>query len=467
MIHPLHLSRVASACRALNAELHGNDPAFTRVSTDTRELQPGDLFVALRGERFDAHDFLAVAVERGACALVVEGYRSSLDIPQLVVRDSLLALGQIASLNRDAFTGPLVAITGSSGKTTVKTMVARILSEVGETLSTRGNFNNHIGVPLTLLQLEARHTHAVIEMGASGPGEIAYLCQLARPRVAMINNVMPAHIKGFGSLDGVARAKGEIYDGLAPDGCAVVNLDDAFAPLWLAQLAGREVIGVALSAHGTSGREAQVYADDVDLAADHLAFTLVLAGERFPVRMAVPGEHNLRNALMAAACARAVGVTGEQIQRGLAAFVPVAGRMNRQPGKAGASIIDDSYNANPGSVRAAIDVLVAQPGKSILVLGDMAELGEEAAQLHAETGRYARQHGLKLMFTVGDLSRHASDAFGTGSRHFTSQSDMLSALESLLGPDTTLLIKGSRSARMDQVVRALCEPTPHSHGDAH
>lgn len=462
MITPLSLAQIAKACPELRAQVRGGDCRFTRLTTDSRQLQAGEVFLALRGERFDGHNFLAAAADQGAAALVVESPATNLDLPQLVVNDSLKALGQIAALNRAAFHGPLVALTGSSGKTTVKTMIAQILKECGETLATRGNLNNHIGVPLTLLQLEARHRYAVIEMGASGPGEIAYLRSLAKPQVVLINNVMPAHIKGFGSLEGVARAKGEIYEQLPADATAVVNLDETFAPQWLAQLAGRRVLGVSLN----NPADAQVSARNPQFFADGLSFELVIMGESWPVNLQAPGEHSLRNALAAAACAWAAGAKGEQIVRGLEAFTPVAGRMNRQRGWSGVLIIDDTYNANPGSVRAAIDVLVAQGPGAALVLGDMGELGEEAEQLHAELGRYAKQKGLPRLFTLGELTRHTTAAFGEGARHFIQASDLIEQLKNEASADRCFLIKGSRSARMDLIVRALCE-FDNNNGDSH
>jgi UDP-N-acetylmuramoyl-tripeptide--D-alanyl-D-alanine ligase len=461
MIAPLSLSHIAKSCPELNAQLLGGDCAFTRLTTDSRQLQAGEVFLALRGDRFDGHDFLASAAHQGAIALVTEQSDRDLDLPQLVVNDSLKALGQIAALNRAAFKGPLVALTGSSGKTTVKTMIAQILKECGETLATRGNLNNHIGVPLTLLQLEAKHEYAVIEMGASGPGEIAYLCSLAKPQVVLVNNVMTAHLKGFGSLEGVARAKGEIYECLPENGTAVVNLDEPFAAQWLARLTNKNVLAVSLD----NPSRAQVSARNAQFFADRVTFDLQILGETWPVTLQVPGEHSLRNALAAAACAWAAGARGEQIVRGLSSFTAVAGRMNRQRGLGGALIIDDSYNANPGSVRAAIDVLVAQGPGAALVLGDMGELGEDAEVLHAELGRYARQKGLPRLYTLGQLTRHTSEAFGESARHFTNAEELIEQLKNEAAADRCFLIKGSRSARMELVVRALCDA--NTNGDTH
>lgn len=459
MIAPLTLQQVADFCDAsLNPQLFNGDAVFTAVNTDTRTLSAGELFVALRGARFDAHNFLAQAAEKNVCGLVVEKLDASLNLPQLVVTNSLLALGQIAALNRAAFSKPVLAITGSSGKTTVKAMLADILRECGNVHATKGNLNNHIGVPITLLQLNSDHDFAVIEMGASGIGEIGYLCSLAKPQIAMINNVMPAHIEGFGSIEGVAKAKGEIYEGLAKQNIAVVNIDDHFSAQWLAMITAN-VMSVSLHhAH------ADCYAKNIHFFANATAFDLVINGHVIAVNVNAMGEHSVRNALMAAAMAFSVGASLTNIQQGLANFSPVGGRMSRHLGVNGAHIIDDSYNANPGSVRAAIDVLAASSGQRILVLGDLAELGDNAAELHTDLGVYAKEKHLDQFFTVGVLTRYASDAFGwqSGQHHFTGRDALINVLKNIATPTTTILIKGSRSAKMDLVVSALC-----SDGDNH
>lgn len=468
MIKPLTLKWVEEfiatnkPLRAVTAQLKHSDARqseveFTRVNTDSRTLAEGELFVALRGERFDAHDFISEVVAKKPCGLVVERFFPDIKLPQLVVSDSLLALGQIAALNRSLFLRPIIAITGSSGKTTVKTLLAGILAECGSTHATKGNFNNHIGVPLTLLQLEAHHEYAVIEMGASGPAEIEYLCSLAKPQIAMINNVMAAHIQGFGSLQGVARAKGEIYAALPTTGTAIVNIDDRFAPDWLAALTNRKVIRVAYQ-----NRDADCFAQDIESSANSIEFSINLYGASTQVSVNAQGEHNVRNALMASACASAVGANLQQIKQGLANFSPVAGRMSRHVGINGSQIIDDSYNANPGSVRAAIDVL-AQKKHGILVLGDLGELGSDASQLHAELGDYARAKKIANLFTVGKLSENATQAFGKGALHFADQASLVEYLKKIAKKDSTLLIKGSRSAAMDLVVRQLCDSAEGMH----
>lgn len=463
MIKPLTLKWVEEfiaahkPARAVTAKCQQGDAEFSAVSIDSRTLKEGELFIALRGDRFDAHDFIQDAVAKKPCALVVERFFSDVALPQLVVSDSLLALGQIAALNRSLFSRPIIAITGSSGKTTVKTLLAGILAECGPTHATKGNFNNHIGVPLTLLQLEAHHEFAVIEMGASGPGEIDYLCSLAKPQIAMVNNVMAAHIQGFGSLQGVARAKGEIYTALPSTGVAVVNMDDRFAPDWLANLTNHRVLRVSFK-----DVSADCFAQDIQTSANSLEFAISLNGQAMQVSLNAQGDHNVRNALMAAACASAVGADLQKIKQGLANFAPVDGRMSRHIGVNGAAIIDDSYNANPGSVRAAIDVL-AQKNNSILVLGDLGELGPEAPQLHTELGEYARAKKLSHLFTVGKLSESATKAFGAGAEHFVDKATLVAHLKTIADKKTTILIKGSRSAAMDTVVRELCASAGDNH----
>lgn len=449
MMRTLYLSELVER---LDARLVGPDVGFARLSTDTRNAQAGDLFLALKGERFDAHDFLNVAADRGVAALVVEREFPSIDLPQLVVADTQTALGQIAAANRECFTGPLTAITGSSGKTTIKTMLAGILVRSGPVLATRGNYNNHIGVPLTLLELDQTHDFAVVEMGASGPGEIASYCRWAQPDLALISNVMPAHIEGFGSVEGVAKAKGEIYAGLKADGTAIINLDEAYADQWRALLDKQRVLSFSLSRE-----QAHCRAQDLALHPDSVDFTLMTPLGSARVQLHVPGEHNVRNALAAAACAVALGISPEAIARGLESFEPIAGRMSARRGYAGALVIDDSYNANPGSVRAAIEVLAAQEGQRILVLGDMGELGERASELHRELGERARDRGIEQLITLGPLSAYAARAFGADARQYDNHDAVVAALKTKLNGQTRVLIKGSRSAGMEKIVRGLIE----------
>ncbi len=460
MINPISLAQVADFCRdSLGAELKNGNAIFSRVNTDTRTLVAGELFVALRGENFDAHNFLEQAAEKNVCGLVVEVFNPNVNLPQLIVTDTVLALGKIAEMNRNAFSGHLLAVTGSSGKTTVKTMLAKILCECGEVLATQGNFNNHIGVPLTLLRIEKHHEYAVIEMGASAIGEIGYLCSLAKPEVSMVNNVMPAHILGFGSIEGVARAKGEIYHQLPNHGCAVINIDDKFSTQWLPQVKTK-ILSVSLD-----NVTANCFAKNINVGADYVEFTLSLDQQEIKISLNSMGEHSIRNALMSAAMAFSVGASLAQIKSGLEKFSPVMGRMSCHAGINDSLIIDDSYNANPGSVRAAIDVLAAKKGQRILVLGDLGELGDNAAALHAELGVYAK-HKIDRLLTLGVLSRRASEEFANEEfgneefgklEHFTERAELIETLKNLAAVNTTILIKGSRSAKMDLVVNALCQ----------
>ncbi|MDO3388395.1 UDP-N-acetylmuramoyl-tripeptide--D-alanyl-D-alanine ligase [Gilvimarinus sp. SDUM040013] len=426
---------------------------FSKVCTDSRAIKAGDFFVALRGPNFNAHEYLHQVQEMGAVGAMVDTIDPTCSLAQLQVDDTVLGLGELARANRSRFNSPVVAITGSSGKTTVRTMVDGILREHGEVLTTQGNLNNHIGVPLTLLRLTGQERYAVIEMGASAIGEIAYLCELAVPDVALVNNVMPAHLEGFGSLEGVADAKGEIYQGVKADGCCVVNLDDQFSGQWLAQLKDRTLLSFSLK-----NTAAHCYASNIEVTDTGLQFEIQLLGRTLPICLSVGGYHNVRNALAATCCAYAVGASDEAIVCGLSKFSSVNGRMKFCRGPNGSTIIDDSYNANPGSVRAAIDVLADIKGANILVMGEMGELGEESHLHHAEIGAYASGKALQAVFTIGPMARAVSENFSGPSKHFENQKDLLEHLLSVVtDSDCTVLIKGSRSARMDLVAGALID----------
>ncbi|UTW46712.1 UDP-N-acetylmuramoyl-tripeptide--D-alanyl-D-alanine ligase [bacterium SCSIO 12696] len=449
---PLSLSRAAIE---FGGTLMFPDCQFQSLSTDTRSLANGDLFVALRGEHFDAHNFLAQAAEK-ACGLVVETPDRNLELPQWVVADTTAALGQLASLKRKDYQGVVVAVTGSAGKTTVKEMLASIFAQaVGESavLATRGNLNNHIGVPLTLMGLEQRHQYAVIEMGASGGGEIGYLCQLGRPQVTLVNNVLPAHVEGFGSVDAIAHAKGEIYSGLPADGTAVLNLDQDYVALWRGLINERN----CLTFSATEGNDsAGLFASNIEV--DQLgrcSFQLHSPQGVASVSLGLSGRHNISNALAAAAVAQAAGVSVEHIAAGLSALRRVAGRMELLELDNGDYLIDDSYNANPGSVKAAVDALLQLPGRPLLVLGDMGELGADEVALHAEVGEYAAQAGVAQLYTVGTLSANTSAAFGNGGRHFQNQQDLIAELQPQLGSGVAILVKGSRSSGMENITKAL------------
>ncbi len=452
------MMRLTEAAQAIGAGISGTDVTFSSVSTDTRTLQHGALFVALRGARFDGHDFVRQALENGASAALVDSQFQPQaagiadDAGLLIVADTRLGLGQLAAAWRKRFDIPLIAVTGSNGKTTVKEMLAAILAtaagDAQAVLATQGNLNNDIGMPLMLLRLRARHRFAVIEMGMNHLGEIDYLTHLATPTVALVNNAQTAHVGELGSVENIARAKGEIFAGLRPGGIAVINADDAFAPLWRELNAGRAVIDFGLE------HSAQV-TGRYELLPASARLEIQLPQQTVQTHLQVPGLHNVRNALAASAAALAVHIEPQVIAQGLAAFKGVKGRLQSKVVLHGATLIDDSYNANPGSVRAAIEVLAQAPGEKILVLGDMGELGAEGAQLHAEIGRYAQEKGIDALFCLGDLSRHAAQAFGAGAQHFERIQELLADLENRLSPTTTVLVKGSRFMEMERVVRSF------------
>ena len=443
----MHLSEAAIV---LEAKHLGRDAEFAGVSTDSRVLQRDNLFVALHGPHFDGHAFLDQAMQRGAAAALVDrGVEMAL--PSVRVQDTRAGLGQLAAAWRARHTMPLVAVTGSNGKTTVKEMIAAILGQRGVLLVTQGNLNNDIGVPLTLLRLDRTHRHAVIEMGANHPGEINYLTCIARPTVALITNAGPAHLEGFGSIEGVARAKGEIYQGLNKDGIAVINSDDMYAPLWH-QLAGEHQV-MTFGLHAPADVHAEWRQES-----SGSALQLSTPEGATEVRLSLPGRHNVMNALAAAAAALAAGAALPDIKKGLEAMRPVHGRLERTPGRGGAELIDDTYNANPASLQAALDVLAACATRKWLVLGDMAELGEDAAALHERAGERARAAGVEALYATGEFSRHAVRAFGAGSEHFANHATLIAVLTRRLERENngvTILIKGSRSAHMEDVVAAL------------
>jgi UDP-N-acetylmuramoyl-tripeptide--D-alanyl-D-alanine ligase len=448
------------AAQAIGARHAGPDVWLQGVSTDTRTLQPGQLFVALRGPNHDGHDYLAEAMARGAAGCLVEQVVT--DCPAILVEDTRLALGQLARAWRRRFDIPLVAITGSNGKTTVKEMLAAILarpdaSQPGEVLATRGNLNNDIGLPLTLLELDARHRSAVVELGANHAGEIDYLTHIALPDVALITNAGPAHLEGFGSLEGVARAKGEIFAGLADNGTAVINADDAFAPLWRERAAPHRIVtfGLQPGAEVTARWQAGANGSRLQVTTPQ--------GE-VEITLALLGQHNVMNALAAIAAATALAVPLATLRTGLESLRPVPGRLELKTGPAGSRLIDDTYNANPASLAAALEVLAAFPGRRILVLGDMAELGVDAGALHAEAGRLAREAGLDGLIGVGPLAAAAAREFGAGGTACADQAGAIAQLQAGLDADSTVLVKGSRASRMERVVAAL-EQTGAGEGD--
>lgn len=445
-----------SDCTAsLHASLVGSDVDVTGVSIDTRTLQPGDLYVAIKGERFDGHAFIDQAESAGAAALLVhEAVETSL--PYLKVDNTVIALGQLGRHWAQRFSLPTIAITGSNGKTTVKEIITAILRQLGPVLSTRGNLNNEIGVPLTLLNMRPEHLYAVIEMGANHAGEIARLVQIAQPDVALVNNIGKAHLEGFGSVEGIARAKSEIYGGLSPQGYAVINADDAFADF------------MRKAAQHCNTREFGLSPNTDVQGVPGAGLNINTMGKTLTPRFPLTGDHNGMNALAAVAAVQCLDVQPVNIVRGLESVRSVPGRLEKKPGANGSTLIDDSYNANPDSAEQAINVLARYEGVRYLVLGDMAELGSDAESLHARVGAYARHQGLDGVWTTGALASHAFKAFSTtndkrsrgsvainAGAHHADQEALASDLKQHLGEGVTVLVKGSRSARMERVVKAL------------
>ena len=449
MLEALRLSEVAAA---LDGRVLGCDVAFDAVSSDSRKIEAGQLFIALAGPTFDGHDYLAQVAGKGAVAALVEREVVGVELPQLLVADTRIALGRLGALNRARFSQPLVAVTGSSGKTTVKEMLASILRAGlrGEVLATRGNLNNDLGAPLTLLELAPQHAAAVIELGANHVGEIAYTVALARPQVAIITNAGNAHVGEFGGPDKIVQAKGEILQGLSATGVAVLNRDDPAFATWSALAGARQVLSFAL-------HDAAADFQATDLARDARgcqAFTLQGPAGSARIQLNLLGAHNVANALAAAAAAHALKVPLVAMVAGLQGLAPVKGRGVAQLTVSGVRVIDDSYNANPVSMCAAVDILAGFFGRTVLVLGDMGELGEWAEQGHREVGAYA-EGKVSALYAVGPLMAHAVAAFGPGARHFATQAELIEALRTEQG-ETTILIKGSRSAAMEHIVAALC-----------
>lgn len=439
---------------AVDGRLAGADAFFSGVTIDSRRIEPGQLFVALRGERFDGHDFLEKAGESSAAAALVEREYEEIDIPQVVVADTRIALGHLGARARDGFHGQVAAVTGSSGKTTVKEMLASILRAAhggseSAVLATRGNLNNELGVPLTLLELSADHRAAVIELGASHPGEIAWTVSLTRPQVAIITNAGLAHVGEFGGPEKIVQAKGEILEGLPADGVAVLNRDDPAFDIWAARAAGRQVLDFAVQAPAAFMAQ-EVGRDERGCP----NFLLQTPQGAVRVQLNLLGEHNVGNALAAAAAAQALGVSLDDICSGLQALQPVKGRSVPLRSAAGALLIDDTYNANPASMCAAVDILAGFCGRTVLVLGDMGELGEWAEQGHRQVGEHARGR-VAALYATGPQMSHAVAAFGEGAQHFADQAQLIAALKVEDAPQTVFLIKGSRSAAMEKVVAAL------------
>ncbi len=445
----------------VNGKLLGSDIAVQAFCTDTRCLKSGDVFIALRGENFDGHNYIRLAQEKGAAAVVLE-QEQSLSIPQLLVNDALQALGQAGAHNREQSTCVVIGITGSSGKTSVKGMLQSILSISANTLATEANYNNHIGVPLTLLRITDDYKYSVVEAGTSGIGEIAYLNELIKPDIAVVNNVMLAHGEGFGSEGAIAEEKAAIYKGVK---VGVVNLMDDYASLFIDALKGKKIYGFALQDSDETylqelesrGLQSDMLVSGQLLGSDPdgcYTFRIKYAGDKVEVALAVPGKHSVCNALAAAVCAVAVGVDLTVIAEGLASFSGVKGRMQRIESTCVEKLIDDSYNANPGSMRAAIDFLASQKNP-ILIVGDMGELGEAEVDEHIKLGAYAKNNGVMKLYAAGPLSKHTVDAFGKSAIWFESKERLLHFLEKEHLEDSTVLVKGSRYMHMESVIQFL------------
>ncbi|MBK8637332.1 MAG: UDP-N-acetylmuramoyl-tripeptide--D-alanyl-D-alanine ligase [Chromatiaceae bacterium] len=447
---------LGQAVARVGGRLLGADCDFRGVGIDSRQDLSGRLFVALTGERQDGHDFAASARDQGAAALMVQR-PLAIDLPQWQVADTRLALGQLAAAHRDRFAGRVLALTGSNGKTTTKEMLAAILGQAGRVRATRGNLNNDLGLPLTLLEA-GDEDYLILEMGANHPGEIAYLTGIARPEVAAITNAGRAHLEGFGSLEGVARAKGEIAQGLRQDGTFIFPADAPWTGVWR-ELAGTRT---CLACGPAEAADLRVDLTGVRTRWDEegfrTCFRVTAPGLELDLELALAGAHNVCNAVVALAMAQVLGIAPEALQAGLAAMQPVPGRLFPCQIPGGPRLIDDSYNANPDSVEAAIAVLMALPGRHMLVLGDLGELGPEAPALHHRLGRAARKAGVDALYTVGLLSAEAAAGFGPGARHFNDQAELIAVLRQALAADDLVLVKGSRRAAMDRVVAALRAP---------
>lgn len=456
MMREMTLAQVEGA---LEAQLRGPDQRFSGVSSDSRKLAPGELFVALQGPHFDAHDYLADIQAAGAVGAVVSRPVDT-GLSQLVVADTRRALGLLGAHNRSFFAGPLVGITGSSGKTTAKNMVHSVLMQRGETLATQANLNNEIGVPLTLLRLKPSTEFAVVEMGAGRPGDVAWLCEIARPTISLLLNAQAAHLETFGkTVDDVAAAKGEIFDRLEAGDVAVINADQAYAAQWRRRAGPADVLDFGLQ------QPAAITASSINVrGVDGVSFTASTPDGDIAIRLALPGRHNVANALAAIAVGLACKLKLTEIRDGLEGLRPVEGRLCSHISPSGATVIDDCYNANPGSVRAAIDILAACPGRRTLVLGAMLELGRDSARMHREIGGYARSAGIERFWGVGPELQTAVEEFGPAGRFFADRAAWLSANTEAPGPDDTLLVKGSRGAGMEQVLSALLAPVAAGEG---
>lgn len=441
--------RLHEVAKAVDGRLVGSDIMIGGVSTDTRAMHSGDLFVALRGPRFNGHRFIEQAGRHQAAGALIDEPIET-DLNTVWVADTKAALGELAAHWRAKFDIPMIGVTGSNGKTTVKQMIGAILRTKGNALITAGNLNNEIGVPLTLLRLRDTHRYAVVEMGTNHVGEINYLSRMTRPTIAVITNAAAAHLEGLGDIETVAAAKGEIFNGLDDAGIAVINADDAHAPLWRRQAAPRRCLHFAVH------HQADVTAEYELGAETSRVFMRTFVGD-IDVILPLPGLHNVANALAATCAVLAAGIDLTQVKDGLATMTPVIGRLQRRMGIHGAIVYDDTYNANPASARAAIDFLSQTTGKKLLVLGDMAELGEQQAVLHRDIGNYAREHNIDRLFALGPLSEETVQAFGSRGMHFMDQEALIHAIRDELGEGATVLVKGSRCMHMENVISQITQ----------
>jgi len=438
---------LSQATKILQGTLLGDNVDFSNISIDTRKLQAGDLYIALHGDSFDGHDYLDQAKQAGAVAAVVHK-KVTTSLPVIKVENTRKALADLAANKRQNFAGKVVAITGSNGKTTVKEMVTAIVSKQGSVLATQGNFNNDIGLPLTLLRMQ-KEQFAVIEMGANHLGEIKYLTTITQPDVALINNAGESHLEGFGSLKGVAQAKGEIYSGLSSDGVAVINSDDSFADYWLELIENKKIINYSMR-----DKTATAYGQWQQTDSGG-CLIVVVNGNEIKINLSVYGLHNAMNALAAIAVAEALQIKHENIVKALNEFSAVKGRLNFHKVDSKLTIIDDTYNANPASLFAGIEVLSATPGEHWLVLGDMGELGEDEQRIHFDAGIKARKSGVSKLLTIGEASQHAVDAFGENAMKFSTKDELISFLKKHQSQELTVLVKGSRFMKMEQIVESL------------
>ncbi|GAA5099987.1 UDP-N-acetylmuramoyl-tripeptide--D-alanyl-D-alanine ligase [Wohlfahrtiimonas larvae] len=441
--------KLSDAAKILNGELRGEDAIFYGASTDTRSIQAGQLFFAWKGDKHDAHNFLDSIEAQGAIGAIVERYTPSVNISQIIVKDSQKALGVLAKEWKKHWKGTAIALTGSNGKTTLKEMIASILREKGQTLATEGNYNNHVGCPLTVLKLTDQYEYAVIEMGANHFEEIRYLTKIVQPNVAIVNNAGPCHLEGFGNIEGVAKAKGEIFEGLGKDGIAIINADDDYAQYWLSINTDHKIMTFGIR-------------NDADVMAKNIqkqSFELVIHGESIHVNLSLVGIHNILNACAAAAATYSVGATLEEIQQGLENLHCVKGRLEKIQLSPNHILINDAYNGNPASLKAGIDALEGIADHTWLVLGDMRELGDFAIELHAECGQYAKSKGFDQLLALGELSKKSAEAFGEGGHHFANHDDIIATLrdnlKAIQNESVAILVKGSNSMKMFVVAEAM------------